>query len=80
LTDWIYDHGTWRWRSPRGIHYRLEWKGGYWLGRINRKQGHPTYLGRFATAEEGKAACMAYARNPAGTTSREEGMRVEVRG
>lgn len=80
MIDWIYDHGVWRGRSFRGIHYRLEWKGGYWLGRINNPQGHPTFLGRFEHAHEGKAFCMERERNAAGTVDRERGMRLEVRG
>ena len=79
MIDWIYDHGTWRWRSPAGAYYRVEYRGGKWYARINRSTGCPWRLGHFESANEAKSACAAHAANAAGTVDRERGMNLSVR-
>jgi len=79
---WLIDHGTYRWRAPSGAYYRVRYQGGKWTAAINRARGFPVTVGVFDRLADAKAACVeleASRRNPAGTVSREEGMRVEVR-
>lgn len=58
MTGWIYDHGTWRWRSPAGVYFRITFTGGKYRAVINRSQGFPCHVGSFASLGEAKAACM----------------------
>lgn len=60
MTDWRYDSGAWRWRSPTGAYFRVEWKGGKWHATINRQISFPITLGKFATANEAKVACVKH--------------------
>lgn len=62
MSDWILDHGVWRWRGPNGMYYRCNFQGGHWVARINRLRDFPKTLGTYPTANEAKTACAEHAR------------------
>ena len=59
MTDWIFDHGTYRWRAPSGAYYRVCYQGGRWRAEIYRARGFPATVGVFARLADAKAACVA---------------------
>lgn len=62
MTDWRYDSGAWRWRSPTGSYYRVEYKGAKWHATLNRPISFPVLVAKFDTADAAKTACIEHWR------------------
>lgn len=60
MSEWRYDVGTWRWRTPTGSYYSAQFRGAAWLAQINRQHTFPERIGRYSTADEAKLACVEH--------------------